>query len=84
MPQVTIDEKSLTSMERDIDRYLNDINYKPNSVQKGVAIAAKLMFSRGKKLFIDAPPGCGKSRILAAIVVLLLISKNGKKIPTSV
>jgi ABC-type lipoprotein export system ATPase subunit len=84
MPKVTIDEKTLKSMEIDIERYLNDINYKPNNVQKGVAIAAKLMFSRGKKLFIEAPPGCGKSRILAAIVVLLLISKNGMKIPTSV
>ena len=84
MPKVTIDEKTLKSMEIDIERYLNDINYKPNNVQKGVAIAAKLMFSRGKKLFIEAPPGCGKSRILAAIVVLLLTSKNGMKIPTSV
>jgi MoxR-like ATPase len=84
MPKVTIDEKTLKSMEIDIERYLNDINYKPNNVQKGVAIAAKLIFSRGKKLFIEAPPGCGKSRILAAIVVLLLISKNGMKIPTSV
>ena len=43
----------------------------PNNSQIGVAIAAALMFGAHKRQCWRVPPGMGKSRIIAALAVIM-------------
>ena len=58
-------------------KYLHDMNYEPNPIQLGVAITATLKFAKQKRQCWRVPPGLGKSRIIAAICVIM--AKDCKK-----
>ena len=71
-PEKNIDGKKIQKYEAVVKTTVtNDMGYKPNSNQEGVAITSVDLLYKEKKQLWKVPPGMGKSWIILAIVVIL-------------